>query len=165
MSETVFEIEHDPNMKWDLLYNNFCDILSIMCPFKMYRQREVITPWITADIYRSIQYRDSLVNLYRITGNNMYLTLMKQQRNRVNSMIESAKNIYISTLLEANSSCPKKFWKYINQFLKGEYGSNYHPNLYDPLTGTPVPLGQEAVFLNPFQADPFILEMLPGARG
>ena len=150
MEETTFETELDPNVKWDLLYTIIYDILSIMCPYKKYKQRETITPWITADIYRAIRYRDSLVNLYRLTNNRIYLTLMKQQRNIVNSMIESAKKAYISALLDKNSSCPKKFWKHINQFLKGEYNMYSHPTFVDPITNQPICHGQEAEFLNEY---------------
>ena len=95
-------------------------------------------------------YRDSLVNLYKLTKNSLYLTLMKRQRNIVNSLIETAKKEYISRLLENNSSCPKKFWKYINQFLKGEYGKYQHPIFLDPSTGTTVITGNEPAFLNDY---------------
>ena len=74
--------------------------MSVMCPYKKYRQREVKTLWITPEIYRNIRYRDSLTNLYKITSNKIYLTLMKQQRNVVNSMIDSAKKEYTSALLD-----------------------------------------------------------------
>ena len=121
------------------------EILSIKCPLKRYKQREVVTPWVTADIYRNIRYRDSLVNLYRLTKNNLYL-----KRNIVNSMIDSAKKVYISSLLDRNASSPKKFWKHINDFLKGKYVTHHYPCFLDPVTNTEVPLGQESTFLNEF---------------
>ena len=147
---TAFDVEIDPNVKWNLLYQTIYDIMSVMCPYKKFRQREIVTPWITADIYRNIRYRDSLVNLYRITKNNLYLTLMKQQRNIVNSMIESAKKAYISGLLDNNATSPKKFWKYINQFLKGDYRSYLFPNFIDPNSGLTISSDQTATFLNEF---------------
>ena len=148
--DSTFDIENDPNVKWEILYNIIYDILSIMCPYKNYTQREVITPWISAEIYRNIRYRESLVNLYKLTKNDLYLTLMKRQRNIVNTMIETAKKKYISELLEQNSSCPKKFWKYINQFLKGEYGNYHYPDFVDPVTGNTVIHGNECNFLNDY---------------
>ena len=51
------------------------------------------------------------MNLYKLTKNSLYLTLMRRQHNTVNSMIESAKKEYISALLDNNSSCPKKVSK------------------------------------------------------
>ena len=121
-----------------------------MCPYKKYRQRENVTPWISADIYRNMRYRDYLVNLYNLTKNNLYLTLMKRQRNVVNSMVETAKKSYITTLLNNNSSCPKKFWKHVNIFSKGDNVSYQRPTFVDHITDTAVPHGEEATFLNDF---------------
>ena len=119
-----------------------------MCPVKMYRQSEAVTPWITAEIHRNIRYRNSLVNLFKITKNRLYLNLMRQQRNVVNSMIDSAKKAHINSLLENNSSCPKKFWKLINHFLKNYPRATQYPKFIDPSNNSEVPLGNEAVFLN-----------------
>ena len=71
ISDSTFDTENDPNVKCEILYNIIYDILSIMCPYKNYTQREVITPWISAEIYRNIRYRDSLVNLYKLTKNDL----------------------------------------------------------------------------------------------
>ena len=82
---------------WQILRLIFklTQMLNGMSFIRLYRQRVNPTPWITAEIYRNMRYRDSLVNLYRMTQNNLYLTLMRQQRNVVNSMIESAnKRVY-----------------------------------------------------------------------
>ena len=143
----------DPNVMWDLIYTSVLDILSIMCPYKKYTQRENLTPWMHADIYRAIRYRNSLINLYKATNKNLYLTLAKQQRNTVNSMIESAKKIYISSLLTKNVSCPKKFWRHINQLLRGDKSNNQTVQFVNSQTGTFVPLGEESNFLNDFLCD------------
>ena len=90
----------NPNTMWANLYTVIRDILSVMCPLKNYRQSAIITPWITADIYRAMRYRDRLIALYKATSNSHYLTLAKQQRNVVNSMVESAKKLYISSILK-----------------------------------------------------------------
>ena len=140
----------DPNAMWDQLYNHVYEILSVMCPFRKYKQRESPTPWITAEIYRAIRYRDSLVNLFKATQNSLYITLAKQQRNVVNSMIESAKRNYILTVLNNNISVPKKFWRQINTLLKGEKTCSTQPNLVDPVTKSDVPKGSEANFLNEY---------------
>ena len=83
--------------------------------------------------YRAMQYCDSLIMLYRVTTKNLYLTMAKQQPNIINSMIESAKKEYRSTLLLNSSSCPKKFWRHINQLLKCSSTGNYHVKLTDPV--------------------------------
>ena len=53
---------------WKLLYARIYDILTIMCPFKKFKQREKITPWITADIYLAMRVRDKYISLFRVTG-------------------------------------------------------------------------------------------------
>ena len=140
----------DPNVMWDQLYTHVNDILSVMCPYKRYKQRENLTPWVSAEIYRSMRYHDSLINLYKATKDSLYLTLAKRQRNVVNSMIETAKRQYISTTLNNNSSCPKKFWRQINVLLKGENSNINQTNLIDPVTNLDVPKGNEANFLNEY---------------
>ena len=56
--ESVFDTAVDPEEKWKIYYDIVLDIMSVMCPYKKYRQREVKTPWITPEIYRNIRYRD-----------------------------------------------------------------------------------------------------------
>ena len=108
----------DPNDMWVQLYTNVYQILSVMCPYKNYKQRQNPTPWISADVYRAMRYRDSLINLYKSTKNSFYLTLAKRQRNLVNSMIQCAKRTYICPNLQNNSSSPNKFWRHMNLLLK-----------------------------------------------
>ena len=148
LQDSDFNITPNPDDKCEILSDMVLEILSVMCPYKRYRQQEVNTPWMSAPIYRNIRYQDSLVNLSRITRNSLYLTLMKQQRNVVNSLIDTAKKEYISALLDKNKSCPMKFWRCINQFLKGDYGVYHHPRFIDPVSGTEIPLGNEPTFLN-----------------
>ena len=135
---------------WANLYTAIRDILSVMCPLKNYRQRAIITPWITADIYRTMRYRDRLIALYKATSNSHYLTLAKQQRNVVNSMVESAKKLYISSILINTASCPKKFWRQINRLIKGDKNVNVSVSFTNPVTNVIVPKGSEPDFLNDF---------------
>ena len=74
-----FDMADNPDDKCQIMSDLVLEILSVMRPYKRYRQREINTPWMSASIYRSIRYRDSLVNLYRITRNCLYLTLPSGQ--------------------------------------------------------------------------------------
>ena len=141
---------NDPNIMWTRLYNCINEILSVMCPLKRYRQRESQTPWISAEIYREMRYRDQLIVLYKVTKKRLYLTLAKQQRNKVNSMVESAKKLYISSILENTSSNPKKFWRHINQLLKGNSSVNNQVIFHDQTSNEEIEKGEEANFLNDF---------------
>ena len=40
----------DPNTLWDIISRSSYQILEIMCPFQRYKQREILTPWMTPDI-------------------------------------------------------------------------------------------------------------------
>ena len=143
-----YEASGDPNVMWEQLYTHIIDILSVMCPYRRYKQRENPTPWINAEIYRNMRYRDCLINLFKATSNKLYLTLAKRQRNVVNSLIESAKRNYISTSLSNNMSCPKKFWRQINTLLKEKASNINQTSLIDPVTKLDIPKGNEANFLN-----------------
>ena len=37
------------------------DVLSVMCPFKRYKQRKDITPWLNPEIYRAMRKRDAFI--------------------------------------------------------------------------------------------------------
>ena len=56
---------------------------------------------------------------YRKTKNQFILEICKYLRNRCNSLIRSAKARYIKNNLSRNVDDPKKFWKAINNLLKG----------------------------------------------
>ena len=140
----------DPNAQWACIYKNLIDLLAIMCPLKRYVQREHVTPWITAQIYSAIRYRDKLINLYKITGGAVYLNLAKRQRNTVNMMIETAKKTYIQNLLDSNVKTPKKFWKNINLLIKGPNTGSKIVTFVDPYSHTEIQPGQEPNFLNDY---------------
>ena len=145
-----FRTSTDPNAMWELVYNNVIDILSVMCPYKKYVQRENPTPWMNADIYRTMRYRDRLVALYKVTKKDHYLSLAKQQRNIVNHMVETAKKMYITTLLAKNDSCPKKFWRRIKHLLHGDKITDQNVQFVDKNTSTAIPRGEEANYLNDY---------------
>ena len=62
----------DPNYQWELLYKRILEILSIMCPFKRYNQREIVKLWLTPDIYREMRYREKCLNVFRSTRCQQY---------------------------------------------------------------------------------------------
>ena len=87
------------------------DILTVMSPFKNYRQREKVSPWLSAEIYRAMRECDRLLSLFRVTGCQNYLQLSRIARNRVNQMVHKAKADYIRNQLPENNRNPKKFWR------------------------------------------------------
>ena len=138
----------DPETMWNMLYKRMTDILTIMCPFKKFRQREKVTPWITADIYRAMHVRDKYIRLFRATGYSCYLEWARIYRNKVNRMIVNAKATFIKSKLRENTRNPKKFWRIINSLIKPDSGGDVEMRFYDIVKGEYVNKGCEADFLN-----------------
>ena len=150
--EEFFAMEQPDDM-WSILYNKIYDILAIMCPFKRYRQREKVTPWITPEIYRIMRRRDHYIRLFRATGFTCYLEWARRCRNIVNSMIDRAKANYIKTQLRANGRNPKKFWRIINNIIAPTDDVLVNQRFFDQRTNNLVPVGEEAEFLNNYFVD------------
>ena len=85
----------DVELIWSILYKRIYDILTIMCPFRKYKQREEITPWINPEIYRAIRRRDAFIKLFKQTGHAFHLETARRCRNHVNGLIKKLnQNIY-----------------------------------------------------------------------
>ena len=140
----------DPNELWTLILKSINDILEIMCPLRNYKQREVPTPWMTPEIYTAIRLRDKLVRQFKYSRSNYFLTRMRQQRNHVNGLIESAKKAYICDVLRQNTNNPRKFWKLINQLLDGSNNKFENNEFIDPSTDQKIKAGCESDFLNEY---------------
>ena len=74
-------MDNNVEFMWKFLYEELNNILSIMCPFRKFKQREKITPWLTPDIYRAMRSRDRYISLFRVTGCQQYLTMARKSRN------------------------------------------------------------------------------------
>ena len=140
----------DPNVLWDLLHTSSSAILEIMCPVRRFKQREFLTPWMYADIFREMRFRDRLVKNFRQTRTNYSLCALRRQRNIVNSKIETAKKNYIQRILNENVKNPRKFWKLVNELLHGRKCGDDHAQFIDPSTNDTIPFGSEAEFLNSY---------------
>ena len=53
---------------WSVVYNRMYEVLAIMCPFKRFKQRKHVTPWMNGTIYRAMRERESFMRLFRQTG-------------------------------------------------------------------------------------------------
>ena len=147
---TIIDLLNEPNLMWNILYKKAIDVLAIMCPFKNYRQREKITPWMTAEIYRTMRECDRYISLFRVTGCQYYLQLTRLTRNRVNQLVHRAKANYIKNQLNENSRNPKKFWRIIDSIINPSKGMSYETRFYDNNKKEYVANGSEADFLNDY---------------
>ena len=87
-----FNTLHDPDEMWKIIYAYIYEILAVMCPFRKFKQREKVTPWMTPVIYRQMRLRDKYISLFRVTGYQNYLVLARKARNNVNNMVTRAKS-------------------------------------------------------------------------
>ena len=145
---TLLLSSDDVEYMWSELYKRMYDVLSIMCPYRRYKQREVVTPWLDATIYKAMRERDAFMSLFRRTGYSLYLEIAHQCRNRVNGLIYKAKSEYIKVQLNQNSRNPKKFWRVIKGLINKTTDSLLNARFVDPNTGVEIDRGMEANFLN-----------------
>ena len=145
-----FDVMDVPDIKWNTLYDRVNDILSVMCSFKRYRQREKVTPWLTAVVYRAMRDRDRYVSLFRVTGSQYYLPLMRSSRNKVNQLVHSAKATFIRNQLNLNSNNPKKFWRVVDGLINPAKRTSFTTRFYDSSKNEYVPSGSESEFLNEY---------------
>ena len=88
----------------------FLEIVNKHVPLKQYRVRNDHQPdWLTPEIIDTIKER----NKCKINGNQSKYVLL---RNRVSSMIRSAKNNMYKTKIEKGKDDPQTIWKIVKKF-------------------------------------------------
>ena len=135
---------------WSTLYTKIYDILTIMCPYRKYKQHEQVTPWINSRIYKAMRECDAVIKMLKQTGHEEYLKLARRYRNHVNGLICKAKSEYIQRQLTVNEKNPKKFWRIIKSFLDPSSDCTVNARFIDQNTKTLVLQGNEADFLNEY---------------
>ena len=83
-----------------------------MCPLKRIYHRTKKSPWITPNIIFYINQRTRIANIFRKTGSPHMFELSKFLRNKVMTLIRSAKSMYVQENLSANRNNPKNFGGY-----------------------------------------------------
>ena len=144
---TAFFTLHDVDVMWDIMLSRVISILEIMCPYKNVYLRDPKTPWITAEIIGCINDRKKYLRLYRKTKNQFIFEICKYLRNECNRLIRNAKSAYIKDNLQRSADDPRKFWKNINNLLKGPKEENIAHEFIDS-TGANVAQGEVCDFLN-----------------
>ena len=120
--------------KWEFIYKNAIEILSIMCPYKVISSRKVPSHWITPDIFNLIKEKRALIKRYTSTHDHDTLLALRIHRNELNTTIDKAKASYIIQSLHRTSKNPKKFWRIIKDMIDPSDTVNF----VDPVTGNPV---------------------------
>ena len=135
---------------WSEIYKRIYDILTIMCHFRKYKQRETVTPWINPIIYRAMRKREAFVKLYKQTGLSQKLENARHSRSYVNGLVRKAKSEYIQRQLSINEKNPKKFWRTIKSLLSRSSDTTTNARFIDQSTHDEVERGTEANFLNEY---------------
>ena len=121
-----------------------------MCPFKCYKQRKVIKPWLTAEIYREIRYREKCLKVFRSTGCQHYLELARKSRNSINIMVGRAKSNNFRNLLTTNAKNPKKSWRILKGFTENTPKNKQSSYFVDPESNSVIPENETQDFLNSY---------------
>ena len=100
----LYDVLIDPNVQWEILMSNVLSILSIMCPYKNIFARKEITPWLTPEIYRTIQEKRCLLRTYKQSRDPEDLMALNILRNSLNTMVERAKRNIIKNSIRRNGS-------------------------------------------------------------
>ena len=143
----------DVNYLWNVIFSKISEILSVMCPYKNVCLREPRTPWMNPDIVKSINERKKYVRMYWRTKNQYIWEICKYLRNRCNSQVRNAKAVYIKNNLARNTNDPKKFWKTINNLLKGPKKESVAHEFIDSITGKSIKEGDICDYLNNYYAN------------
>ena len=121
-----------------------------MCPRKRVCLRDPKTPWITAEVVQAINERKKYVKMYWKTKKQFIWEICKYLRNRCNTLVRNAKSVYIKTSLLRTADDPRKFWKSINNLLKGPKKDIIAHEFVDSATGETVEQHYVCDYLNDY---------------
>lgn len=144
-----FYAKNDVDDVWDELY---CQILATADNFSPYRDtmvRATQPGWLTNELIESSIERDRLLAKAKKSSDVSVITKAKEKRNELKTSIKNARsNFYIDTL-KRHSGDPKKFWKKINDLIKGK-STTHVTNVVDPNTGVLTDQYTSANIINKF---------------
>ena len=105
----------DPNLAWQAWKSDFNAILDHHAPIRHMRVRQSSVPWLTFDIKRVMKERDYHKKHAVKYGSHNHWVLYQSARNKVNSMMRTAKSDYFRRKIDASKATdPKAGWKLIN---------------------------------------------------
>ena len=142
----------DVDVLWNIIYSRIVEILEIMCPYKRVCLRDPKTPWVTRELVHAINERKKFVRLYWKTKNQFIWDICKYLRNRCNTLVRQAKSKYIKESLLRTTDDPKKFWKSINNLLKGPKKDIVAHEFIDSVSGDTIEQRFVCDYLNKFYA-------------
>ena len=107
-------------------------------------------PWINAEIIKAFNERNKYFKMFRKTRNKHIWEICKYLRNTCNSLVQKAKAQFIKNNLDRNSNDPRKFWKSLNNILKGPKSEQIAHEFIKNTTGEIITGENVCDFLNDF---------------
>jgi len=126
--------ELDENSNIDEIYTNFATqlekIIDSVAPLREIRVKNNTPDWFDGEIMDEIRKRGKLHKKYRNTNLEEDGLIYRSSRNKVQTLINTKKKIYIQNSLEENKRNSKKLWKTLkNLGLPSKIKSNSKVNL------------------------------------
>lgn len=130
-----FYSEDDVDTLWNIIETNIQTLADKHCPFKEFRERRELKPWITPDLLELLKNRDRLYKLAKRSKDPDDWINARKARNHCNRAVGHARNEFVKAQLDVHSNDPRKFWKALESIWSGEANRQSHINLSDPSTG------------------------------
>ena len=107
----------DADNKWELLYNATLDILDKSIPIRSFTFPKSKPEWMVGELVEFMKDRDSALRKATRTKDPKDKKAARLARNKVNTLIQIAKNNFIKGKLENFRDKPKKFWEQIKSVM------------------------------------------------
>ena len=108
-------LTEDPNQLWSEWKTKFQLIVDKHAPIRSKRVRSKNSPWISIDLKQRMHMRDVL-KIKAIKSNNPHDWVnFRRMRNKVNTDIKSAKELYYKNKFINTDNDPRKTWQLINE--------------------------------------------------
>ena len=114
----------DVNAAWQFMRAVMMGVYERYAPIITKRVKGKPAPWLSVELKKLMNKRDSLLHRYRRTKENQDFFLYKQKRNKVNRALRQAKSQHRKNLLDENQNKPESFWRVINSLYPMKSSSN-----------------------------------------
>jgi hypothetical protein len=114
----------DVNAAWQFMRAVIMGVYERYAPIITKRVKGKPAPWISVELKKLMNERDSLLRRYRRTKENQDFLLYKQKRNEVNRALRQAKSQHSKNLLDENQNKPESCWRVIKSLYPTKSSSN-----------------------------------------
>ncbi|KAG1675725.1 hypothetical protein GQR58_014551 [Nymphon striatum] len=126
---------NDLNIKYNVFQSQLITIINKHAPLKPKTKRQrkqLLKPWISNGILKSISSKNSLYKKFIKTKDNLWFQRYKTYRNKLNQVIRLSKKLYHLSYFETFKNDSKKIWRGINGLLhknKTKNRNNFQLNI------------------------------------